>query len=113
MRDSGGRRIYDQRHLSWLELIDRLRLTGMSVAQIREFAGLVKQGKSTLAQQQALLRAHRIRVQQTIEEWTSALQMLDHKIDFYGEWLATGQRPPRKSKPASVKRPNRRKIDKR
>jgi len=41
-----------------------------------------------------MLRAHRARVEATIADWTQALQLLDDKIDFYGEWLATGRRPP-------------------
>ena len=43
----------------------------------------------------------------TIEQWTAALQLLDHKIDFYGEWLSTGQRPGGKPHGAVSKRPNR------
>jgi DNA-binding transcriptional MerR regulator len=94
-RDGGGRRVYTERHVGWLEFIDRLRLTGMSVAQMREYAALVTQGKTTLKRQQELLRSHRVRVKATIAEWTAALKLLDHKIEFYGEWLSTGQRPPK------------------
>jgi DNA-binding transcriptional MerR regulator len=101
MRDAGGRRVYTERHVSWLELIDRLRLTGMSIAQMREFTAMVSKGKTTLAQQQTLLRAHRERVTETIAQWTAALKVLDYKIDFYGEWLSTGQRPGRN--PRAVK----------
>jgi DNA-binding transcriptional MerR regulator len=106
VRDSGGRRVYSERHLSWLEFVDRSRLTGMSVAQIREYAALVRQGKATLGQQQELLRCHRIRVKATIAEWTAALKFLDRKIEFYGEWLNTGQRPREKPKIGAAKRLN-------
>jgi DNA-binding transcriptional MerR regulator len=93
IRDAGGRRSYRDRHLSWIGLIQKLRLTGMSIAQIRDYAALVAQGRGTLKQQQAMLRAHRVRVEKTIEEWQLALEMLDHKIEYFEEWLATGQRP--------------------
>lgn len=93
VRDAGGRRVYSDLHLGWLDLMDRLRRTGMSIAQMREYTVLVKQGKSTLKQRQDLLRAHRTRVEQTIEEWTLALQLIDSKIEFYGQWLASGRRP--------------------
>jgi len=93
VRDSGGRRLYGQLHLSWLELIDRLRRTGMSIAQMREYTALVKQGNNTLRQRQRLLSAHRKAIKQKITAWTSALKLIDRKIDFYGEWLTTGQRP--------------------
>ena len=93
IRDAGGRRSYLERHLGWIELIDKLRLTGMSIAQIREYAVLVSQGRGTIKQQQEMLREHRTRVYATIEEWHLALKMLDHKIEYFDEWLATGKRP--------------------
>lgn len=92
-RDPGGRRVYSEQHLNWLELMHRLRKTGMSIAQMREYTVLVRQGKTTLRARQALLREHRARVQATIAEWTAALELIDSKIDFYGEWLSTGHRP--------------------
>jgi DNA-binding transcriptional MerR regulator len=81
------------RHVGWLDLMDRLRRTGMTIAEMREYTALVKQGKTTLAERQALLREHRQRVRRRIEEWTEALALLDGKIDFYGQWLNTGRRP--------------------
>lgn len=106
VRDNGGRRTYNERHIGWLDVIDRLRLTGMSVAQMREYANLVKQGKVSLKQQRELLLAHRTRVKKTIAEWTAALKLLDHKIDFYEEWLTTGERPKQKPKVTLVRRPH-------
>jgi DNA-binding transcriptional MerR regulator len=104
-RDHGGRRVYTELHVGWLDLMDRLRRTGMTIAQMREYTALVKQGRSTLGQRQALLTAHRARVAETIAEWKAALRMIDGKIDFYGEWLATGERP--KQLPHSHRRRHR------
>jgi DNA-binding transcriptional MerR regulator len=92
-RDSSGRRVYSERHLGWLDLMERLRVTGMSIAQMREYTELVRQGERTLKQRQELLSAHRARVTATIAGWTVALRLIDTKIDFYGQWLATGQQP--------------------
>lgn len=93
VRDPGGRRLYGPLHIRWLELIERLRHTGMSIAQMRAYTALVKQGNATLRQRRALLEAHRARVEATIAEWTIALRLLDDKIDFYGAWVTTGVRP--------------------
>jgi DNA-binding transcriptional MerR regulator len=94
LRDSGGRRVYTGLHFSWLDLMDRLRRTGMSIAEMRAYTSLVKQGKSTLKQRQAMLAAHRARVEATIADWQQALALLDTKIDFYGAWIKSGTRPP-------------------
>ena len=92
-RDGGGRRVYGELHISWLDLMDRLRRTGMSIAEMREYTALVKQGSSTLCKRQALLSAHREQVRDMIAEWQLALKLLDSKIDFYDEWVASGKRP--------------------
>lgn len=92
-RDSGGRRVYGELHLGWLDLMDRLRRTGMSIAAMRQYTALAKQGRTTLRERRALLAAHRERVRQTIAEWSDALELLDRKLDYYGEWIATGTRP--------------------
>jgi len=102
-RDAGGRRVYGLLHVGWLDLMDRLRRTGMSVAQMREYTALVKQGRVTLTQRQEMLRAHRARVEATIVEWQEALAMLDGKIDFYGEWIASGKRPPMETDPVAAR----------
>jgi DNA-binding transcriptional MerR regulator len=46
-RDGGRRRVYGELHISWLDLMDRLRRTGMSIAEMREYTALVKQGSGT------------------------------------------------------------------
>jgi len=108
VRDRAGRRVYSELHLSWLDLMDRLRRTGMSIAGMREYTTLVKQGRSTLRQRQELLASHRARVKEAIADWTAALQLIDSKIDFYGEWLATGKQPPLPKPPRrSVAAPKR------
>jgi len=107
-RDAGGRRVYTELHVGWLQLMDRLRRTGMSIAQMREYTALVQQGKSTLKQRQDILRAHRERVQNTIDEWTQALALLDGKIDFYAEWLSSGKRPPLDAMSTPLPKPHRR-----
>jgi len=92
-RDAADRRVYNELHVSWLELMERLRGTGMSIADMREYTALVMQGKNTLKARQAMLAAHRTRVLQKIAELQEALVLIDGKIDFYGEWVASGQRP--------------------
>ena len=93
-RDEGGRRLYVELHVGWLDLMERLRRTGMSIAEMREYTALAVQGKVTLRQRRDMLAAHRERVTETIAEWKRALSLVDRKIDFYDEWMHTGHRPP-------------------
>jgi len=92
-RDGGGRRVYTEHHVGWLEFMDRLRGTGMSVAQMRAYTALVKKGAAALGERRALLRAHQARVLENIARWTEALTLIDAKLEFYDEWVAKGARP--------------------
>ena len=93
IRDRGRRRVYSDYHIGWLELMERLRLTGMSIRQLREYTALVKQGSTTLRKRRALLAEHQRRVKAMIAKWTEALALVDAKIEFYDEWVAGGTRP--------------------
>jgi DNA-binding transcriptional MerR regulator len=93
-RDDSGRRLYVELHVGWLDLMDRLRRTGMSIAEMREYTALALQGKATLQLRRDMLAAHRTRVTETIAEWKRALSLVERKIDFYDAWMASGHRPP-------------------
>lgn len=106
-RDAGNRRVYVETHVGWLELMHRLRTTGMTIAQLRAYAALARQGRATLAARRDLLLAHRERVQARLAEWRRALALLDRKVDFYGDWLATGRRPEPPAPAPAAKRKTR------
>jgi DNA-binding transcriptional MerR regulator len=93
-RDGGNRRVYNERHVGWLDLVHRLRTTGMTIAQMRVYAALVQRGRGTSAEQRALLLAHRARVETTIAEWHGALALLDRKLALYAGQLAAAPAAP-------------------
>jgi DNA-binding transcriptional MerR regulator len=94
--------------------MDRLRRTGMSIAEMREYTALVKQGSGTLKKRQALLSAHREQVRDMIVEWQLSLKLLDSRIDFYDEWVASGKRPamkvPERAGTAPKSRPKEKRV---
>ena len=92
-RDAGGRRVYSEYHIGWLDLMERLRSTGMSITQMREYTTLAKQGVAALPQRRALLAKHQRRVRESIARWSEALTLVDAKVEFYDEWMANGTRP--------------------
>jgi len=103
-RDAANHRVYDERHVEWLAFMDRLRATGMSTAQMAEYAALVGRGRTGLPGQRALLARHREHVRGRLDEWRRALALLDRKLAFYDEWLRSGVRP-REPLAAASRRP--------
>jgi len=93
-RDRGGRRVYHRDHVEHLDFLERLRRTGMSVAEMRRFTELSMAGWRSLPDRQALLRAHRAAVEERIGELQAALGLIDEKLAYYAEWNARKKRPP-------------------
>ena len=93
-RDAQGRRTYVHEHVEWLALLERLRCSGMSIRELREYTAVAKRGASMIDASEELLRAHRARVGQRIADLEKALAIIDGKIAFYEEWRRTGVRPP-------------------
>jgi len=86
-RDAAGRRVFSAAHVDWLELMDRLRSSGMTIRQMQAYAKQVRGGKATLAARQALLREHRKRVEQQVDDLKAALALIDRKVALYDKWI--------------------------
>ncbi|GIH06519.1 MerR family transcriptional regulator [Rhizocola hellebori] len=84
-RDSAGRRQYSENDLGFLTLLTKLRRTGMSVADMRRYAELIRGGPSTVTARKELLLAHRQRVLDQIAELQRDLEAVNYKIDRYFE----------------------------
>ena len=67
-RAESSHRRYTDADLGWIELITRLRATGMPIRKVREYADLVREGAGNEAQRLALLQEHRAEVQAHLDE---------------------------------------------
>ena len=92
-RSYSGQRRYNDGDLARLAFLGRLRLTGMSVADMLRYVELARRGPATVADRRELLVAHREEVRQKLADLHATLAVLDHKIDLYsGRTLTGGER---------------------
>jgi DNA-binding transcriptional MerR regulator len=84
-RSHTGQRRYSNRDLDWLDLVGKLRLTGMPVADMVRYAEMVRAGDHTYMDRYELLEATRRDVRARIAELQDTLAVLDRKIAFYGD----------------------------
>jgi len=84
-RSHTGQRRYSNRDLDWLDLVGKLRLTGMSVADMVRYAEMVREGDHTYSARFELLEATRRDVRARIAELQDTLAVLDRKISFYAD----------------------------
>ena len=94
-RTAGGHRVFDDAALGLLDVVMRLRRTGMPVADVRRFVELVRAGGDDgLQARLALLRSHRAEVAARLEELTADLTVIDWKIAAYTAVAAGQESPP-------------------
>jgi DNA-binding transcriptional MerR regulator len=89
-RDSGGRRVYSEWDLEWLELCIKLRESGMPLTAIRRYAELVRQGEGNETDRLGLLRQHQERITAQLTALRAGLDVIDFKVALYEERLARG-----------------------
>ena len=82
-RAVSGHRRYTDRDLTWIEMITRLRSTGMPIRDVRRYADLVRAGDGNEAERLELLKAHRERVEAQLAQVNAHLRAIDHKIGLY------------------------------
>jgi DNA-binding transcriptional MerR regulator len=91
-RDHSGQRRFTERDLGWLDLIGKLRSTGMSVSDMVRYAELVRAGDSTFPERLAMFEKTRSEVLAKIAELQDAVAVLDRKIGIYSGVEAEGVR---------------------
>lgn len=89
-RTSGGRRVYQQADVDWLNICTRLRASGMPLTELRRFATLVRHGPGNEDQRLALLREHQARVQTQLDELHACADLITWKVGAYEEQLNHG-----------------------
>lgn len=83
-RAESGHRRYSEGDLLWVEVLRCLRDTGMSIEQLRRYCDLGAQGNHTAPERERILLDHRAVVVERIAQWRRSLDLIDHKLSFYG-----------------------------
>jgi DNA-binding transcriptional MerR regulator len=86
-RAASGHRRYDDADLAWIEVLQRLRATGMPIQRIRRYAELVREGEGNERDRLALLEEHRDAVKATLAQVRKHLAFIERKIEIYEEKL--------------------------
>jgi len=92
-RAPNGHRRYQENDVLWIEFVLKLKLTGMPLSEIKQYADLREQGDSTLQQRLVMLKLHRDRLAAKMLELSECSDVLDDKIRTYCEWIVTSKEP--------------------
>jgi DNA-binding transcriptional MerR regulator len=85
-RAANGHRRYSSADIASIEFLTKLRMTGMSIRQMQEFAKLVRENPhSTISERREILENHECQVLQQLEELHHNLAVIQKKIQLYKE----------------------------
>lgn len=82
-RNDNGLRAYEDEHIEWIKFLCCLRETGMSIAQLKEFADLSLEGYGTIDQRIHMLNEQRNKIESQVDTLKSYIAMINFKIDMY------------------------------
>lgn len=82
-RDFANRRIYSDKDTEWVKFLQKLKNTGMKLADIRRYSDLRYAGRSTMEKRLQILQKHRAFVDSQVEKWKEYSKNLDDKISWY------------------------------
>jgi DNA-binding transcriptional MerR regulator len=83
-RDGAGYRVYSAGDYARVVFLNRLRMTGMSIRELRRYIALVAEGEASVPERLQMMLAHRDAVRAQIQELTFALDTIEFKISAYG-----------------------------
>ncbi|MGV9263870.1 MerR family transcriptional regulator [Kitasatospora sp. NPDC003701] len=89
-RGPGGRRVYGQDDVAWLDVCIILRASGMPVTALRRYADLVREGAGNVEERLALMREHQERVTAEISRLTESLDLIRFKVGVYEDLVDQG-----------------------
>jgi DNA-binding transcriptional MerR regulator len=82
-RSTGGIRVFKERDLAALELINCLKKTGMPIKEIKQFMNFTLEGDSTIDKRLEIISSQKEFVMKQMEELESMLDMLKYKEFYY------------------------------
>ncbi|MGH3589205.1 MAG: MerR family transcriptional regulator [Pseudonocardia sp.] len=83
-RNSSGYREYSAADLRRLVFLVRMRLSGMTMADLERYISLVEQGDGTITERRRIMLDQRNRIALRLRELTLALETTEFKIHTYG-----------------------------
>ncbi|UWD50653.1 MerR family transcriptional regulator (plasmid) [Clostridioides difficile] len=89
-RLESGYRIFTEKDIATLRIIDCLKKTGMPIKEIRQFSNWLEQGDSTLEQRYNMFLERKRIVESQMADLQKTMDTINHKCWYYETAIAAG-----------------------
>lgn len=89
-RSSGGIRVFSDKELGTLKVVECLKHAGMSIKDVKEFLGWCQEGDATLPQRRRMFHDRLAEVERQMDELRNTMNLLRYKCWYYDTAVAAG-----------------------
>ncbi len=89
-RQESGCRVFSEKNMEALRIIDCLKKTGMSIKEIRQFSQWLEQGDASLRQRYEMFLERRRVVEEQMAKLQEVLNTINYKCWYYETAIAAG-----------------------
>ena len=89
-RSESGYRMFSDKDIGLLNMIECLKQTGMPIKEIKQFCQWVQQGDASLQQRFDMFRERRKAVQEQMAQLEKTMEVIEYKCWYYETALAAG-----------------------
>ena len=89
-RDQNNYRIFDDRDLKWLAILQCLKKCGLSIKEIKDYLNLCLEGPSSIEIRKKILAEKKENLLKEIDSIQESIAFIDRKQDFY-DGVLTGK----------------------
>jgi DNA-binding transcriptional MerR regulator len=82
-RSQGGIRVFTEDDLEWARFVERLKVSGMPIREIKEYIDLYRRGNATIAERLRIVRERREKILRQMEDLRLSLDFMTYKCWFY------------------------------
>ena len=87
-RSSGNIRLFSDRNLAWLKLVHCLRMTGLSINDVRKYIQMCQKGDSTIQERANLIFKQEKVLHDQLKTLNRQMEILKYKKKYYQDLLS-------------------------
>ena len=89
-RTESGNRVFKDKDFAWLQIVNCLKDTGVSIKQIKEYLVWCQIGDPSLETRLQFMLEHKKNIQNQIDELKKCTELIDFKIWYYETAIEAG-----------------------
>lgn len=89
-RSASGIRLFKESDFEWLQLIECLKATGMSIKEIKQFIDWYQEGDTTLEQRKQMFHERKAAVEKQLKAMQDMMDIVNYKCWFYDKAVEVG-----------------------